>query len=128
MCKLALALPDVEDATTPCGFAFKVPGKLLAFTAIHSSAEEGTLAVPVDAHFRATLIANEPQVFYVTPHYDSYPIVLVRLARIRRSAGSGQPSKPYAGSGLRLLPRFESVRVLYQGEAAGRWRPSSASP
>ena len=82
--KIAFALPDVVDASTPRGVAFKVRGKLLACTAIHSSAENGTLAVPVDTHLRATLIADEPQVFYVTPHYESYPMVLVRLARIRR--------------------------------------------
>jgi hypothetical protein len=84
--EIALALPDVEDASTPRGVAFKVRGKLLACTAIHSSAEEGTLAVPIDAHLRDKLIATEPDVHYLTPHYESYPMVLVRLARIRRPA------------------------------------------
>jgi hypothetical protein len=37
--EIALALPDVKDATTPRGFALKLRGKLLACEAIHRSAE-----------------------------------------------------------------------------------------
>jgi hypothetical protein len=84
--EIALALPEVVDASSARGVAFKVRGRLLACTAIHSSAEEGTLAVPIDKHLRATLLASEPRVYYLTPHYESYPMVLVRLTRIRRPA------------------------------------------
>jgi hypothetical protein len=83
--EIALALPEVVDASSARGVAFKVHGRLLACTAIHSSAEEGTLAVPIDAHLRASLLAAEPDVYYLTPHYEPYPMVLVRLARIRRT-------------------------------------------
>lgn len=85
-CEIALAMPEVVDASSARGVAFKVQGRLLACTAIHSSAEEGTLAVPIDTHLRASLLATEPDVYYLTPHYESYPMVLVRLARIRRPA------------------------------------------
>ena len=84
--EIALALPEVADASGPRGVAFKVRGRLLACRAIHSSAEEATLAVPIDTQLRAHLLATEPRVFYLTPHYESYPMVLVRLARIRRPA------------------------------------------
>ena len=84
--EVAMTLPDVEDATTARGPAFKARGKLLTRAAIHSSAEEGSLAVRVDTQLRAELLAAEPEVYYVTPHYEPYPMVLVRLARIRRPA------------------------------------------
>jgi hypothetical protein len=84
--ELALELPDVEDATGARGPAFKARGKLLACAAIHSSADEGSLAVRFDPGLRASLLAAEPDVYYVTPHYEPYPMLLVRLARIRRDA------------------------------------------
>src|SRR5262245_45524737 len=84
--EIAMALPDMEDASGERGVGFKARGKLLACTAIHSSAEEGSLAVRIDPQLRAELVATDPEVYYVTPHYESYPMVLVRLARIRRAA------------------------------------------
>ncbi|HZF29999.1 MAG TPA: MmcQ/YjbR family DNA-binding protein [Gammaproteobacteria bacterium] len=84
--EIALALPDVADATTGRGPAFKARGKLLTCAAIHSSAEEGSLAVRIDPQLRAELLTAEPDVYYVTSHYEPYPMVLVRLARIRRAA------------------------------------------
>lgn len=36
----------------------------------------------VDEGVKAALIADEPDVFFTTPHFDGYPAVLVRLERI----------------------------------------------
>lgn len=83
---IALTLPDVEDTTTARGVAFKARGKLLTCAAIHSSAEEGSLAVRIDPQLRSELLASEPDVYYVTPHYAPHPMVLVRLARTRPAA------------------------------------------
>jgi hypothetical protein len=79
---LAAALPGVQDTSGPRGVAFKANGKLLACTAIHPSAEPGSLAVRIDPQLRAELLASEPEVYYLTPHYAPYPTVLVRIARI----------------------------------------------
>ena len=84
--ELALELPDVVDATGARGPAFKAHGKLLACAAIHSSAEEGSLAVRFDPSLRASLLAAEPDIYYVTPHYEPYPMVLVRLSRVHPDA------------------------------------------
>jgi hypothetical protein len=35
---------------------------------------------------RAELIARDPAVFYLKPHYEDYPVVLVRLDRIESAA------------------------------------------
>ena len=44
---------------------------------------EPVLGVQVaDEGIKAALIADEPDVFFTTPHFDGYPAVLVRLGRI----------------------------------------------
>jgi hypothetical protein len=43
-----------------------------------------TLAVKVDLNEREALLAAAPEVFYLTPHYQGWPMVLVRLDRVER--------------------------------------------
>jgi len=81
--EIGLALPDVEDSTMHGKFALKVRGKLLACVAIHKSAEPQSLGVRIDIDQRAGLLAEAPETYYVTDHYRDYPMVLVRLSRIR---------------------------------------------
>jgi hypothetical protein len=83
--RLALELPNVEDASSPRGTGFKVGGRLLACEAIHQSAEPNSLMVRVSVNQRARLIAENPRAYYVTDHYVKYPAVLVRLSRLSRS-------------------------------------------
>ena len=80
--KIACELPEVEDSTAYGSPAFKVRGKLLACIAINKSAEPGSLVVRVDFDRRADLLAEAPDLYYVTDHYVNYPAVLVRLSRI----------------------------------------------
>jgi hypothetical protein len=75
-------LPDVEESTMYGAPALKVRGKLLACMASHKSAEPNTLVVRLDFEDRDALIADDPQTYYLKPHYEDYPSVLVRLARI----------------------------------------------
>ena len=84
--ELALALPDVEESTSWGATSFKVGGRMFACEAIHSSAEDGTLMVRIDASLRTELLASDPDVYYLTPHYAPYPALLVRLARVSRSS------------------------------------------
>lgn len=84
--EIALAMPNVADASTLRGVAFKVGGKLLACKAIHRSAEAESLMVRVDSINRDRLIAEQPQVYYLTEHYRVYSVVLVRLQAINCNA------------------------------------------
>jgi hypothetical protein len=84
--ELALALPDVEEATSWGATSFKVNGRMFACEAIHSSAEERTLMVRMDTMLRDELLKEEPDVYYLTPHYAPYPAVLVRLDRVTRTS------------------------------------------
>ena len=84
--KIALGLSGVEESTTYRSPCFKVRGKLLAVIPIHKSAEPDSLAISIDFDRRAELLEAAPDVYYLTDHYVDYPIVLVRLTRIKRDA------------------------------------------
>ncbi len=66
--------------------ALKLRGKLLACMASHQSAEPNTLVVRLDFEDRDALLADDPQTYYLKPHYEDYPSVLVRLPLINRDA------------------------------------------
>jgi hypothetical protein len=80
--RIGLALPGVEDGTAYGKLALKAHGKLLACEPSHRSAEPNSLVVKVDFGDRAQLLAEAPDVYYVTEHYVGHPSVLVRLSRI----------------------------------------------
>ena len=62
--------------------ALKIHGKLLACLPSHRSVEPGTLVVRVDFADRAQLLAEAPDVYYLTDHYVDYNGVLVRFSRM----------------------------------------------
>ena len=66
--------------------ALKVGGKWLACIASHKSAEANTLVVRLDFEDRDALIADDPETYYLKPHYEGYPSVLVRLPLIDHDA------------------------------------------
>lgn len=83
---IAAELPDVEE-----GIAWRVPvwrlrGRILACTASHKSAEPDTLVVLIGFDQRDAMIADDPATYYLKPHYENYPSVLVRLSQIKRDA------------------------------------------
>jgi hypothetical protein len=83
---IELELPEVEESTMYGAPALKVRGKMLACLASHKSAEPGSLVVRIGFDARDALIADEPRLYYVKPHYQDYAAVLVRLALIDRDA------------------------------------------
>jgi|SRR5688572_12912951 hypothetical protein len=84
--EIALQLPDVEDATTQRGVAFKARGRLLACAAIHESAEPGSVVIRIGTQQRARLMAAHPDALYLTAHYAKHPAVLARLSRLDRDS------------------------------------------
>lgn len=80
--KVGLEFAGVEASTMYGAPALKVRGKLLACIPSHRSAEPGSLVVCVDFSDRAALLAEAPEIYYVTDHYIGHPSVLVRLARV----------------------------------------------
>jgi hypothetical protein len=80
--KIGLALPGVVGSKAYGNMALKAHGKLLACVPTHRSAEPNSLVVKVALDDRAQLLAEAPDVYYVTKHYVGYPTVLVRLSRV----------------------------------------------
>lgn len=84
--RIALELPEVEDASAYGSPAIKVRGKLLTCVPTNKSAEPDSLAVRIDVGQRAEMVATAPDVYYFTDHYAKHPMVLVRLSRIHPDA------------------------------------------
>jgi hypothetical protein len=85
--EIGAKLPGTEVATAYGSPALKVNGRTYACVAINKSAEPNSLVLYVaDFEQRDALLAEEPDTYYVKPHYESYPVVLVRLARVTRDA------------------------------------------
>ncbi len=84
--RIALELPDVEESTAYGSPAFKVRGQLLAGIPVNKSVEPDSLGVRIDFEQRAELLSGAPDVYYLTDHYVSGPMVLVRLSRIKEDA------------------------------------------
>jgi hypothetical protein len=85
VCKIGLALPGVEESTAYGMPALKIDGKLLVCVPANRSVEPHSLVVRVSRDDRAELLAADPDVYYVTEHYEGYDAVLVRLTCVAPS-------------------------------------------
>jgi hypothetical protein len=77
VCELASELPEVERSTWYGTPGLKVRGK--GFARLR---EDGALVVMIDMLEREALIQEDAQTFYITPHYEDYPAMLVNLDRV----------------------------------------------
>jgi hypothetical protein len=83
VCEIARKLPGVEEVTWHGTPGLKVKGRIMSRLRTEA---EGALAIRCDFLDRQILMQADPAVFFVTDHYLNYPMVLVRLEKIRRSA------------------------------------------
>jgi hypothetical protein len=84
--KFGLTLPNTEEGTAWGTPVLRVNGTIFAGIPIHKSAEPGSLMLRVAFADRDLLIEEQPEVYYTAAHYENYPCVLVRLARMNRDA------------------------------------------
>ena len=84
--KLGGSLADVERTTTWGAPTLKVRGKMMACKAINKAVEPNTIVVCMSLTERDELIAADPETYYLKPHYEDYPCVLVRLSKIQPDA------------------------------------------
>jgi hypothetical protein len=78
--ELALALPEVEESTSWGTPSFKVRRK--GFARMWEDGE--VLVVRIDMADRDFLVRSQPDKYFITPHYDGFPAVLVRLSTMGR--------------------------------------------
>ena len=79
---LGLAFPRAKETRYYKMPALEVDGEVFVVQTSHRSADPNSISVAIGFERREKLIANNPRVFYLRPHYESYPVVLVRLDQI----------------------------------------------
>ena len=86
--RLALALPGVEEIDSD-GFDFRVAGKGFVWSYPerkpgHQRVIRTDIAVLFvgDQAEKQALLLGEPGIFFTTPGYDGWPLVMVRLAEV----------------------------------------------
>lgn len=91
--RIALGLPETAEATSWGQPAWKVRDKSFAWErplreadrdALGDAAPDGPIlgVRTADLGVKEALLADDPAVYFTTPHFDGYPAVLVRLPRI----------------------------------------------
>lgn len=106
--RIALTLPKVEAGTSYGTPAFRVGKKFMA-----RLWEDGeVLVVKIGFDEREILMKADPETFFITDHYQGYPSVLVRLAKVDPDA---------LREVLELAWRFNaSPRMVAARDAAGK--------
>lgn len=122
---IAAELPDVEE-----GIAWRVPvwrlrGRMLACTASHKSAEPDTLVVLIGFDQRDAMIADDPATYYLKPHYENYPSVLVRLSQIKRDALKDLLKAAWRFADASAAKRRRPATITASAPRRGRRRESS---
>ena len=91
--RLALALPETSEGTAHGNTAWRVRDKLFVWErplrskdleALGGATPTGPVLGARVEHLVAkeALLADDPAVYFTTPHFDGYPAVLVALQRI----------------------------------------------
>jgi hypothetical protein len=75
---IAGSFPGTEESTSYGQPAFKVRKRLFAWLTPDRAAD-GALATYVDEAEKELLLDSRSELFFTTPHYAGYPIVLTRL-------------------------------------------------
>jgi hypothetical protein len=95
--RLALALPDTDEHVSRDLRQWRVREKLFVWerplrrsdlAALGDAAPDGPILGARVEHLGAkeALLADDPGLFFTTPHFDGYPAILVRLDRISDAA------------------------------------------
>jgi hypothetical protein len=84
--KIGATLDGVDVGTAYDSPCLRVNKKMIACIAINKQAEPNSLMIRMPVDQRDALIAEAPDVYYLKPHYENYPCVLVRLAKVHRDA------------------------------------------
>ena len=95
--RIALGLPDTSEGVSrghaswsvrDKGFVWERPLRAADIRALGDDAPQGPILGARVEHLVAkeALLADDPDVFFTTPHFDGYPAVLVRLDKITGEA------------------------------------------
>ena len=86
--RVALGLPDVEEIDSD-GFDFRVGGKGFVWSYPERlPGQRRVIRIDIavlyvgDEAEKQALLLGEPEVFFTTPGYDGWPLVMLRLAQV----------------------------------------------
>jgi hypothetical protein len=110
--RLALALPETDERRSRDLLQWRVKDKLFVWErplrrsdleALGDRAPDGPILGVRVEHLVAkeALLADDPGIFFTTPHFDGYPAVLVRLDRI----GAGELEELITEAWLARAPK-----------------------
>jgi hypothetical protein len=123
--RLALALPEtsegsrwgntswtVREGRKDRGFVWERPLRKSDLAALGSAAPDGPILAARLEHegHKHALIAEDPEVFFTTPHFDGYPAILVRLDRISLPVLEGLIEDAWLACAPRRLAQSYLVR------------------
>lgn len=118
LCELGLKLPDVEEGTSYRTPALKCRGKLIA--RLKEDGASVVLAVEsVDE--QQFLLQAKPDVYFLTPHYEGYPLVLAHLSALSAPTVRTQLESACA----RVAPKRKPAPARATKKAAGPARRSA---
>jgi hypothetical protein len=132
--RIALELPGAEERHEGVldfvikgkGFAWERPLRRGDIEALGADAPGGdVLAARVpDAGAKEALLADDPDVYFTTPHFEGYPAILVRLANI------SEPDlvELLAEAWLTRAPKRLAAEFLTELEARLAAAPKTAAP
>jgi len=103
---MALAFPGANESSHYGYPSFKIGKKF--FTRVRS--EDNSLVLPVGSmDEREMLLENDPALLHITPHYQNYPAVLVRLKKLDAKTLRGILERRFRQiAPRRLLREFEA--------------------
>jgi hypothetical protein len=92
--EIALSLPETSETVSHGSAAWRVKDKLFVWErplrksdlqALGDEAPKGEILGARVEHLieKEALLADDPAVFFTTPHFDGYPAILVQLEKIK---------------------------------------------
>ena len=121
--RLARSLPETEEGSSYGNRAWTVKGKAFAWErplrkadleALGDAAPDGPILGARVEHVVAkeALLADDPGVYFATPHFDGYPAILVRLEEI----GAAELEELLAEAWLARAPK-RLAQAFLRGQA-----------
>jgi hypothetical protein len=125
--RIALSLPDTDEHPSyngvaswrvhQKGFVWQRPLRPADVRALGERAPSGPVLGARVEHLGAkeALLADDPEVYFTTPHFDGYPAVLVRLEKI----GVQELRELIVDAWLARAPKRVAARFMEEGSSGG---------
>jgi hypothetical protein len=112
----AAELPSTEQ-----GICYGTPALYVKKRLLARLREDGeTVAIKIDMFDRDVLLQADPETFYLTDHYRPWPMVLMRLAKVRPTMARQMLEQAW----MREAPK--TLAAERAAGASSKTRPSSA--